>query len=91
MNDRNIVFSLASGRCQCALSGCPHPNGRLGAARLRRGSRCRREFAFWEGGWEIDHIKPPYLGGEDVPANKMLLCKECHDERRMRQARQDPV
>ena len=63
----------------------------MGAARLRRGSRCRREFAFWEGGWEIDHIKPPYLGGEDVPANKMLLCKECHEEMRMRQARRDPV
>lgn len=60
-----IVFSLASGRCQCALSGCLHPNGGLGAVRHRRWLRCRRELAFWDGGW-VDPY-PVSRGGPLVP------------------------
>ncbi|MBC3984982.1 HNH endonuclease [Streptomyces sp. AC536] len=70
------------------LSSCAEPrraSRRDAAARLRRrvderGSAwcdwCLGDFP--AGGVDVDHVRPLFLGGEDVDRNVQVLCHGCH-------------
>lgn len=52
----------------------------LGRAKffLSKGGKCAACDAKCDRGWELDHIVPLALGGDDEPANWQVLCLPCH-------------
>ena len=42
-------------------------------------SMCERVVLFSD--YELDHIVPLYLGGEDIVENTQCLCAQCHSQK----------
>lgn len=60
------------------ITGRPLQNRRLNMWKINPRCKLCNHIVSYPDGFELDHVIPLYIGGEDIESNCQILCSECH-------------